>query len=78
MNVAWNIEDADVERVCKLMDVMKDRPFVKNRQGTEDRSMSPLTGLACLVASVPTVFTVGQRMTPLRGSARLGILASQG
>ena len=26
---------------------------------TEDRSMSPLTGLACLVASVPTVFTVG-------------------
>ena len=45
---------------------------------TEDRSMSPLTGLACLVTSVPTVFTVGQRMTPLRGSARLGILASQG
>ncbi len=32
MNVAWNIEDADVERVCKLMDMMKDRPFVKNRQ----------------------------------------------
>lgn len=32
MNVAWDMEDADVERVRTLMDKMKDRPFVKNRQ----------------------------------------------